>query len=78
MAENEEGFTKRQVECAKTARDEYKLLGFPSMRDFKSMVRDNLIKNCPISMEDVTNALKIYGPDILAKGKDSAVCNAGS
>ena len=34
------------------------------MQDFKSMVRDNLIKNCPISVEDGTSALKIYGPDI--------------
>ena len=70
VAENEEGFTKHQVNRAKIARDAYKLLGFPSLRDFKSMVCDNLIKICPISEQDVTNALKIYGPDIASlKGK---------
>ena len=40
------------------------------MENFKHVLHQNLIKNCPVMVEDVTIAEKIYGPDISAlKGK---------
>ena len=36
----------------------------PSKGDFKGMVSGNLIKNCPITTTDITNACKIFGPDL--------------
>ena len=69
-AKNKEGFTKHQLMGARAARDVYKTLGFPSMRDFVSMVHDNLIRNYPIMLEDIKNAHTIYGPDVASlKGK---------
>jgi hypothetical protein len=36
----------------------------PSKGDFKGMESGNLIKNCPITTTDITNARKIFGPDL--------------
>jgi hypothetical protein len=36
----------------------------PSKRDFKNIVRGNLINNCPVTSDDVTNAHAIFGPDL--------------
>ena len=70
VSENMEGFSQRQIAGAKRTQDAYKTLGFPSMRDFTTMVRDNLIRNCPITTNDIKNAHTIYGPGIASlKGK---------
>jgi hypothetical protein len=67
---NREGFTDRDYERAKRARKALELIGYPSPRDFKNMVSSNMIKNCPINPSDVTNAKKIFGPDLATlKGK---------
>ena len=67
---NEEGFTAREVAGAKKARDALRLLGFPSVNDFKGMVRGNIVRNCPVTEQDIRTWLTIYGPDIASlKGK---------
>jgi hypothetical protein len=40
------------------------MLGHPSKKDYKGMVSNNLIANCPITSSDVTNAHTIFGPDL--------------
>ncbi len=40
------------------------MLGNPSERDYKGMVSNNLIANCPVTASDVTNARTIFGPDL--------------
>ena len=47
------------------------------MWDFVSMVHDNLIRNCPIALDDIKNAYTIYGygPDV-ASLKGKTVCKA--
>ena len=71
---NEEGFTAREVAGAKKARDALRLLGFPSVNDFKGMVRGNIVRNCPVTEQDIRNWLTIYGPDIASlKGKRSGM-----
>jgi hypothetical protein len=67
---NREGFTDRDYERAKRARKSLGLVGYPSPRDFKNMVSSNMIKNCPVTPSDVSNANKIFGPDLATlKGK---------
>ena len=70
VAENEEGYTQRQVLKAKLARKVYAMVGRPSVRDFINMVKLGAIKNCPVTADDIVAAEKIFGPDIGAlKGK---------
>jgi hypothetical protein len=35
VSENKTRFTKRQIKCAELARNMYKTLSYPSMKDFK-------------------------------------------
>ena len=70
VRDNEEGFTAREVAGARKARDALRLIGFPSVKDFKGMVRGNIVRNCPVTEQDIKNWLTIYGPDIASlKGK---------
>lgn len=60
------GYTQRQFEDAKRARKLYHILGCPTVENFNHIIRQNIIKNCPVTIDDV----KIFGPDIGAlKGK---------
>ena len=55
---------------AKRARKLLHILGFPTAENLKNMLRMNAIKNCPVTVEDVTNAEKIFGPDVASlKGR---------
>jgi hypothetical protein len=42
-----EGFSKRQLEQAKAARDFQAKVGHPSTQDLKAIIQNNLIVNCP-------------------------------
>jgi hypothetical protein len=64
---NYEGHTKRDVLQAKKARRAQAMIGNPNKGDFKGMVSRNLIKNCPVTTTDITNARKIFGPDLASK-----------
>jgi hypothetical protein len=67
---NYERHTKRDVLQAKEARRAQAMIGNPSKGDFESMVRGNLIKNCPIMTINITNARTIFGPDLASiRGK---------
>ena len=70
VAENMEGFTKKQVKRATEARSAYHMAGAPDMKTFQLAVRSGLFKNCPLEERDIVNAEKIYGPSVSAiKGK---------
>jgi hypothetical protein len=70
VKENREGYTKRQFERAKEARKLYRILGCATLQDFKNILRQNIIANCPVTTEDVNIAEAIFGPDIgTMKGK---------
>ena len=46
------------------------LVDNPSKNDFKGMVSNNKIKNCPITTIAITNACSIFGPDLASvRGK---------
>jgi hypothetical protein len=70
VAENKMGYTKRQLQGAEQARTLYANLGYPSMKDYKWVIQSNQIKDCPVTVDDVLAANKIWGKDIAAiKGK---------
>jgi hypothetical protein len=70
VSDNMRAFSKRQIEGAKRARDLYESLGYPSPADFKWAIRSNLIRDCPVTLEDIDNAHSIWGKSIAAlKGK---------
>jgi hypothetical protein len=65
-----EGFSKKQLEQGKTARDFQAKVGHPSTQDLKAIIQSNLIVNCPITTEDIDHAEKINGPSLpILKGK---------
>ena len=53
VQENEEGYSQRQIQDAKKARDLYAKVGYPSARDFHQMISQNIILNCPVTVGDV-------------------------
>ena len=70
VEENKHFYTNRQVTRARIARKLYHNIGTPSINDFKAIIKMNAISNCPITIEDITIAEKIYGKDIGSlKGK---------
>jgi hypothetical protein len=67
---NYEGYMKGEVLKAKEARRAQAMMGNPSEKDYKTMVSNNLIPECPITSTDITNARAIFGPDLLSiRGK---------
>ena len=70
VAENMQMFTKRQVASAQQARDLQAGLGFPSVQDYKWIVKANMLKDCPVISQDVDVALKVWGNQVpMLKGK---------
>eukprot|EP00980_Cylindrotheca_fusiformis_P020544 scaffold7627_cov62-Cylindrotheca_fusiformis.AAC.1 len=70
LKEQIEGFSTRQVEQGKKGRElQHKLLGITE-EELKAVLRQNIIKNCEVTEEDVDLGRKIYGPSAaMIKGK---------
>jgi hypothetical protein len=73
VPENVKDYTqRRQFENAKRARRLHHIFGCPTVENFKHILRQNIIKNCPVTADDVNTAEKIFGGDIGAlKGKST-------
>jgi hypothetical protein len=70
VSENKTGFTNQQIKCAEIAPNLYKTLSYPSMKDSKWVIQSNQIKYCPVTIQDIAFATKIWGKNIAAlKGK---------
>jgi hypothetical protein len=70
VSENKTGFANRQIKGAELARNLYKTLSYPSMKDFKWVICSNQIKDCPVMIQDIDVAMKIWVNNIAAqKGK---------
>jgi hypothetical protein len=61
---NYDGFTRREVEEARAAREAQGMLGHPTDRDFLGMVRANMVSNCPVTVSAAQKANQIFGPDL--------------
>jgi hypothetical protein len=72
IKENRVGYTQRQFEQAKRVRELYHIVGTPTIESFKALIKMNAIKNCSVTTEDVSNAKKIFGADMLSlRGKST-------
>ena len=72
VEENKLFYTDRQVERAKQARELLHALGCPSIADLKNIIKMNSIKDCPVTVDDINLAEKIFGKDIATlKGKST-------
>ena len=72
VVENMKCHTLQQCKCAKTARKLCHNVGTPTIESFKALLQLNIIQNCPVTVEDMTIAEKIYGQDISSlKGKST-------
>lgn len=70
VKENRMGYTQREFNDAKIARRLLHIVGNPTIPNFKGILRQNIIKNCPVTPKHVDIAEDIFGPDIGAmKGK---------
>jgi hypothetical protein len=59
VEENRKGYRERQFQNAKWARQLYHVVGCPTVGNFKHILRQNIITNCPVPPEDVNIAEKI-------------------
>ncbi len=64
VAENKLLYTKREIKGAQVAKALYTALARPSMADFKWIVRNNEIKDSPVTLEDINVATSIWGKNI--------------
>jgi hypothetical protein len=64
VKENKEVFTDREYHRSKEVQRALVLVGYPSPRDFKNMVRANMIKNCTVTNYNINNDDKLFGPDL--------------
>ena len=68
--DNKLKFSGHEVAKAEEARKLQRRLGRPSTADFIRYIEQKMIKNCPVTAQDVRNAERILGPDLGSlKGK---------
>jgi hypothetical protein len=61
---NFEGYTRKEIERVREARCIQGMIANPTEREFSAMVREKLLANCPVTVQDVNNAHHIYGRDL--------------
>jgi hypothetical protein len=61
---NFEGYMKKQVKNAEPACRLICMVASPSEQDFQAMVHLNMLKDCPVTNNDIHAAYDIYGPDL--------------
>lgn len=71
VTEQRKQFSKRQVAEADDARAFYRKVGRPDENEFTSMLKNNWIRNCPVTPDTARCVLAIYyGPGVtVLKGK---------
>jgi hypothetical protein len=70
IANNKAQFPRREIEGADKARALCRKIGRPSQQQFEQIFAKNLIRNCPVTVDDAKRAQLIYGPNVAAlKGK---------
>ncbi len=64
VSNNYKGYTKQQIEQAIASHCLMCMIVSPSEQDFQGLVHLNLLKDCPVTNADITNACAIFGPDL--------------
>ena len=66
---NKQYYTRQEIKGAEDARKQQEQLGWPSTSKFKRIIKNNLINNSPITIDDINRAEMIFGtPKPLLKG----------
>ena len=63
IRKNMEDFSRKEDKGAHLARIAQSIVAHPPDSNFKLMVSSPSFKNCPVTVNDVTNARTIFGPD---------------
>ena len=61
VAENKKLFTKKDVKGADSARSWQHIIGWPSETTYQHIIQNNLVNNCPITLDDLHRATLIHG-----------------
>ena len=70
VTQNKELYSERQVNQAEQAKRTYAMIGHPSQKDFENIIKLNILPDCPITVNDIKIAGKIFGTEIGSlKGK---------
>ena len=70
VEDNKSKYTKREVRNAERARSLMRKLGPPSQQDFEHYLKENFIRNCPLTVFDAKRAVKIFWSEVYSlKGK---------
>jgi hypothetical protein len=64
VRDNFEGHTKHNIDKAKEAQRLQRMVETPTDKEFKGIVCEKLITNCPITVQDIENANRIFGPNL--------------
>ena len=59
-----EGFTKKQIEKATLASEVQAMIGYPTDSTFKYIVRHRALSDFPVTFQEVSNSLAIFGPGL--------------
>ena len=60
ISENEVGYRKHHIKNFNLAREIYAKVRHPYYNYFNNLIRSNLIRNCPVTLEDDIRDEKIY------------------
>ena len=58
------GFSEIQYKRELTASNIYDMVGAPTLRNLKMMIRHNTIQSFPVTVEDIEIEEKLFGPDV--------------
>jgi hypothetical protein len=73
VEENKSKYTERDYQRVLAARQLQNTIGHKSTRDFLHIVKENLLKNCPITTEDIMAAEDVLGTNVQSlRGNGSA------
>ena len=64
VEENKSKYTRRELSNAEKARSLRRKIGHPSQQDFEYYLKENFIRNCPLTVADAKRAEDIYGPEV--------------
>ena len=64
VTDNKKYFSQQEIEGANTSRNYQEFLYYPGTVTFKDHVKDNLITNCEVIVDEVIRAELIHGPPV--------------
>ena len=63
VEDNKAFYTQREIKGAENARLQQEAIGWPSSDYYKYIIKENLLTNTDITLDDIERAQHIYGPE---------------